>query len=337
MLKVFLIRNIPLILLVTIGEVSAQVSSQSFSHGDRYSADRSFFQLPAGKAIGSAPSIEYSPSSNSLWVVDRCGANNCVGSSQHPVLEFDLAGRFLQSFGGNLFVRPHGLHVDKEGYVWVTDGEGPNGEDPRREGKGHQVFKFSPTGELAMTLGTAGIAGSGEYEFNQPSDVVTAPNGDIFVADGHGGNSNARIMKFDSKGAFLKSWGQSGSGNGDFAAPHTLAMDSLGRIFVGDRGNNLVQIFTQEGVFLEQWIDFGEPSGIHIDSNDIIYVTDSTNREIANRGIRIADLMNGEITNFIPDSDQTASQEGVTSDQSGNIYGSSTRSRSLQKYSIIEN
>lgn len=129
------------------------------------------------------------------------------------------------------------------------------------------------------------------------------------------------------------SWGSAGQGTGEFASPHSIAMDSSGRLFVGDRGNNLIQIFNQEGTFLEQWSNFGDPSGIYIDSNDMLYVTDSTSREMSNRGVRIGSTRDGGVRAFIPDLDPTASQEGVTADPEGNVYGSSTRSRSLQKYS----
>ena len=114
---------------------------------------------------------------------------------------------------------PHGLHVDRDGNVWVTDGLG-------KDGKGHQVFKFGPDGKVLMRLGKAGVAGDGPDEFNAPSAVLVAPNGDIFVADGHGGNTNARIVKFSQDGKFIKSWGKKGSSPGEFDTPHALAMDS---------------------------------------------------------------------------------------------------------------
>src|SRR5204862_292776 len=141
--------------------------------------------------------------------------------------------------GAGLLLFPHGIHVDREGNVWAVDGLG-------RAGKGHQVFKFSPEGKVLLTLGKAGAPGSGNDEFNAPSAVVTAPNGDIFVADGHGGNTNARIVKFDKAGRFIKTWGQKGSGPGDLDIPHTIAMDSQGRLFVGDRQNNRIEIFDQD-------------------------------------------------------------------------------------------
>ena len=154
------------------------------------------------------------------------------------------------------------------------------------------MFKFSPDGKVLLTLGKAGVAGSGPDEFNAPSAVVTAPNGDIFVADGHGGNTNARIVKFAKDGKFIKTWGKKGSGPGEFDTPHALAFDSQGRLFVGDRSNNRIQIFDQDGKFLDEWTQFSRPSGIFIDKNDIIYVADSEsgirakNHDGWKRGIR---------------------------------------------------
>jgi DNA-binding beta-propeller fold protein YncE len=116
-------------------------------------------------------------------------------------------------------------------------------------GKGQQVFKFSPGGKILITLGEAGVAGAGPDTFNGPSGVVVAPNGDIFVADGHGGDTNARIVRFSKDRAFLKTWGKKGSGPGELDTPHSIAMDSKGRLFVADRVNNRIQIFGQDGRF----------------------------------------------------------------------------------------
>jgi DNA-binding beta-propeller fold protein YncE len=317
--------------------ITSPVAAQTGAASDAlYSLDQSFFKLPDDRPIGSTAGIAIAPDGESIWVFDRCGANNCVGSSLAPIMQFDLSGKLLKSFGANLFVRPHSNHVDSEGNVWVADGEGPNGEDPRRDGKGHQVFKFSPNGEVLMTLGKAGIAGDGPDELNQPSSVYVAPNGDIFVGDGHGGRSNARIMKFSSNGRFIKSWGSTGSGPGEFDTPHALAMDSSGRLFVGDRGNNRVQIFDQEGNFLQEWGQFGRPSGIYIDHNDILYVTDSSSSPRNNpgmeRGIRIASVSDGKVFAFIDDPDEVGTQEGVVADSAGNVYGSLTAGMALRKY-----
>lgn len=301
-----------------------------------YRTIESYFKLPEGRKIGSTAAIHIDRDGTSLWAFDRCGANNCVGSSVAPILKFDASGALVKSFGAGMFIRPHGIYVDRDGNIWVTDGEGPDGKDPARNGKGHQVFKFSPDGNVLMTLGTAGVAGEGPETFNQPSAVVVAPNGDIFVGDGHGGSSNARIVKFAKNGRFIKTWGKRGTGPGEFEAPHGLAMDSRGRLVVADRGNNRLQIFDQDGKLLEELTEFGRPSGLFVDRNDMVYVADSQSNEQNHpgwkKGIRIGSLKDGKVVAFIPDPDPEGSQEGVAADALGNVYGSLTGGMALKKY-----
>jgi sugar lactone lactonase YvrE len=268
-------------------------------------------------------------------VAERCGANTCAGSNLAPILEFDPSGNLLTSFGAGMFVFPHGITVDKDGNVWVTDGQGMNG-------KGHQVFKFSPKGKVLMTFGKAGVAGDGQGTFNQPSAVAIAANGDIFVADGHGGNSNARIVKFSKDGKFLMTWGKKGSAPGELNIPHALAFDSKGRLFVADRGNNRIQIFDQEGKFIDQWKQFSRPSGIFIGKNDVMYVADSESGSVARdhsawkRGIRVGSAKDGLVTAFIPDPAEnatgTSAAEGVAADAKGVIYGAEVGPKDVKKY-----
>ena len=322
---------------------NAQIEDARFTPSDDFEISYEFFKMPSGRSIGSTAGISLSHDGVSIWVFDRCGANHCVGSDLDPIMQFDLEGNYLTSFGSNMFVRPHGLHVDYEGNVWVTDGEGPNDEDPRRDGKGHQVFKFSPSGEVLMELGKPGVAGNGHYEFNQPSSVLIAPNGNIFIGDGHGGASNSRIIKYTAAGEFITSWGSRGSEPGQFAVPHDLAMDSAGRLFVGDRGNNRVQIFDQDGNFILEWEQFGRPSGLFIDENDMLYVTDSSsensgparspsNNSLYAEGVRVANVKDGFVTLFIDDPHEDGTQEGVVVDRAGNVYGSLTGGMALRKY-----
>ena len=332
------------LLIVVLASVSfAQDRDNRFNPSSDFIIDNHFFKMQSDRPIGSTAGISISPDGESIWVFDRCGANDCVGSDLDPIMQFDLDGNLLASFGSQMFVRPHGLHIDFEGNVWVTDGEGPDGEDPRRDGKGHQVFKFSPEGNVLMTLGKPGVAGDGHYELNQPSSVLVAPDGNIFVGDGHGGASNSRIMKYSASGEFLTSWGSQGSGPGEFAVPHDLAMDSSGRIFVGDRGNNRVQIFDQDGKFIKEWPQFGRPSGLFIDDNDMLYVTDSSsenrgptgspnNSSPYAEGVRVASVKDGSVTLFLDDPHENGSQEGIVVDKAGTIYGSLTAGRALRKY-----
>src|SRR6202140_5507183 len=230
-------------------------------------------KLPDGRKMGSTSAVDIDKDGKSIWVVERCGANSCAGKdSIAPVLKFDPSGNLLKSFGEGMFIFPHGIAVDKAGNIWITDGQG-------KDGKGHQVFKFSPDGKVLMTLGMAGVPGEGPDTFNQPNAVVVATNGDIFVSDGHAPvKGNARVVKFSKDGKFIKQWGGHGSGPGQFEMPHALAFDSQGRLFVADRGNNRIQIFDQDGKFIDQWTQFSRPSGVYIDKDDILYVADSESR-----------------------------------------------------------
>jgi hypothetical protein len=319
----------------------AQHNEEINARPNPYGMETGFLKLPAGRTIGSTVTVEIDPDGTSLWVFDRCGAHLCVGSDVAPISKFDASGNLVTSFGAGLFVRAHGLHIDFDGNVWVTDDQGPDGKDPRRDGKGHQVFKFSPAGELLMTLGTAGVAGEGPNTFNRPSAVLVAPDGSIFVGDGHGVGTNARVVKFAPDGTFIKSFGHRGTGPGEFATAHSLAMDSQGRLFVGDRENDRIQIFDQDGNFLEQWTQFGRPSDVHIDANDMIYVADSQSDDVHDgadirpewkEGIRIGSARDGSVTAFIADPDGDGSQEGVVADRNGVVYASRTSDMGLRRY-----
>src|SRR5213592_2232297 len=328
--------------IVAAGAAVIALSQAAYSQHDVYQTIENWFKLPEGRKIGSTAGITVDRDGTSVWTFDRCGGQYCAGSNLAPIMKFDESGKPVKSFGAGMFVRPHGIRIDREGSVWVTDGEGPDGKDPNKNGKGHQVFKFSPDGKVLMTLGKAGVAGDGPDTFNQPSAVLIAPNGDIFVADGHGGNSNARVVKFSKDGKFIKTWGKKGTATGDLDTPHAIALDSKGRLFVGDRNNNRIQIFDQEGSFMAEWKQFGRPSGIYIDRNDTIYVSDSESNTKRNpgwkRGIRIGSARDGSLIAFIPDPEPnpdnsaTSGAEGVAADAMGNVYGAEVGPRALKKY-----
>jgi sugar lactone lactonase YvrE len=307
-----------------------------------YQTVEGWAKMPEGRTWGATSAVEIAPDGKSVWVAERCGGNSCAGSTLPAVLKFDETGKLVKSFGAAMFVFPHGIHVDKQGNVWVTDGIPPGAAAaPAAAGTGHIVVKFSSEGKVLLTLGKLGVAGDGPDTFNQPSDVITAPNGDIFVADGHGGNTNARIVKFDKNGKFIKSWGKKGTAPGDFDTPHSLAMDSRGRLFVADRNNNRIQIFDQDGKFLEEWKQFSRLSGIYI-RDDILYAADSESNKSRHagwkRGIRIGSAKDGKVTAFIPDPEPnpdtagTSAAEGVAVDVKGNIYGAEVGPRALKRY-----
>jgi hypothetical protein len=249
------------------------------------------------------------------------------------VMKFDNDGNMLTSFGAGYINWPHGIHVDVDGNVWIADGRDNRSEDdPPSEVNGHQVHKFSPTGIHLMAIGMPGGGREPDYLF-QPNDVQVAPNGDIFIAEGHSNSPEgpARVLKFNSDGEFLMDFGSFGDGPGEFTQPHALAMDSKGRLFVGDRSNNRVQIFDQNGNFIDMWYQFGRPSGIFIDKNDVLYSADSESGSVNPahgdwlRGIRVGSAITGEVEFLIPDPQPdcrgTCTAEGVVADHNGVIYG----------------
>ncbi len=325
------------VLLICAGSVAAQADAAPNSQPNPYRTMERWYQLPQGRIMGSTSSVAVARDGH-IWVADRCGVNSCAGSDLAPVFEFAPSGKLLRSFGAGVFVFPHSITLDNDGNIWITDGQGA-------EGKGHQVFKFSPEGKVLMVLGKAGVAGDGPDTFNQPNDVAIAPNGDLFISDGHNaGRGNARVMKFSKDGKFIKQWGGHGSGPGQFEVPHTLAFDSKGRLFVGDRANNRIQIFDQDGNFLAEWKQFSRPSGITIDAHDVIYVTDSESTDKEGyghnpgwkRGIRVGSAKDGTVTAFIPDPSPgtavTSGSEGIAVDSSGKIYGAEVGPKDVKEY-----
>ncbi len=266
-----------------------------------------------------------------IYVLTRCNRNSCKGRPEAPILKFSPDGTLLASWGVGLFEFPHNLSIDADGHVWTTD-----------EGN-HVVRKFAASGELLMTIGEVGTSGNPPAHLTSPTAIAVAPNGDIFVSEGHDNSPNAvvaRVSKFDGSGSFVKSWGRTGAAPGEFSTPHTLAFDSRGRLFVGDRNNNRIQIFDQEGALLDIWYQFGRPSGIVVTKDDRIYVADSESYDFHNpgweKGIRIGSARDGSVEYFIRDIEATTTShsgaEGLGVDSKGNIYGAVVRRRMLEKF-----
>jgi sugar lactone lactonase YvrE len=282
---------------------------------------------------------------------------------------FDANGKLVRSFGAKMIIFPHGIHVDRDGNVWVTDGQdnfpaapgrgrgaAPDAPPPPpppapEKPVGHQVFKFSPEGKLLMTLGKPGGNRPGQpadpSSFYQPNDVITNQKGEIFVAEGHGDSTPVqRLSKFDRTGKFLKETGTRGNAPGQFIQPHALAFDSKGRLFVADRSNNRIQIFDQDLNLLESgWEQYSRISGLWIDRNDMLYAADSESGSVApsrpdwKRGIRIGsvrDGKDGKIRYFIPDpstaTSGTLAAEGVAVDAAGNVFGAEVGPAQVKKY-----
>jgi sugar lactone lactonase YvrE len=327
-------------------------------------------KMPEGRTWGATSAVDIDRDGKSIWVAERCAANRCVNqqtgevSPLDVVLRFDENGKLVRSFGAGMFVFPHGIHVDRDGNIWVTDGQdnfptrGRNAAPdaplppPPPKPMGHQIFKFSPDGKLLLTLGKPGGNRPGEpadpASFYQPNDVTTNAAGQIFVAEGHASSATAtaRISKFDKTGTFIKAWGRRGTAPGEFDQPHALAWDSKGRLFVADRGNNRIQIFDQEGNLLEcGWEQYSRISGLWIDADDMLFAADSESGSVAptrpewTRGIRIGSIRDGKdgkIQFFIPDPatnpPSTSAAEGIAVDKAGHIYGAEVGPRALKRY-----
>ena len=296
-----------------------------------------YLKMPNGRHMGSTSSVA-GDSHGNVWVAERCGANDCAGSPLDPVLEFDPQGNFIKAFGAGKLLFPHFIFIDKQDHIWVVDGH--------NDGKiGDDVLEFDQNGKLLMTLGTPGVAGDDKTHFHEPSAVLVAPNGNIFVGDGHTQDKgNARIVKLDPKGKFLAQWGGHGSKPGQMDIPHCLAMDSQGRLFVGDRGNNRMDIFDQNGKFIASWSNFGRPSGCYIDGKDNLYVADSESHLGHHpgwmRGVRIGSVKDGIMTAFIPDDADvnpekmgTSNGEGIWVDKDGVIYDAEVGQKAVVRFS----
>jgi 6-bladed beta-propeller/NHL repeat len=339
----------PLRVVVTfliVISAGAVVSAQFQSNP--YRAVENWAKLPDGRPMGAVGDLMLDPDGKHIWAIVRCSATEsnrfgteCLDSDLDPIIKFDLNGNVVKSFGGGMFIWPHGLDVDQGGNVWVADAV--SAKKTPKGVRGHQVVKFSPEGKVLLTLGTPGVAGDGPDHFNAPSDVVVASNGDIFVADGHSfDDGNNRVVKFSKEGKFIKAWGKTGYAPGEFRMLHAIAIDSEGRVFVADRGNNRIQIFNQDGKFLTQWTQFGRPSGITFDDKGQIYVTDSESDLIQNpgweMGIRIGNAKTGWVSSFIlypwgdPRVVEGTGAEFVAVDKEGNLYGGEPRPRRIQKY-----
>jgi len=305
--------------------------------------------LPAGREWGSTAGVDIDPTDGHVWAYERCGASsfgggvpiNCDTNPVDPIFKFDRnTGEVLANFGGGLMQTPHGIHADAEGNVWVTD-FAANADGT----KGHQVHKFGANGDLLMSLGTPGQAGSGPGVFNQPNDVIVGPDGSIYVSDGHNGQGmtsnaamdegraagdTARILKFAPDGTFIKQWGEIGVRHGEFRTPHAMEFDSKGRLWVADRGNHRLELFDQDGNYLESRYAYGRISGIFITDNDLVYAIDSesgpTNHVGWRNGVRIGHIDEDRISGFIPPFErpdrvyQGTAGEGVAVDASGNVF-----------------
>lgn len=301
---------------------------------------------PEGLDWGQVSAVASANDGRTLWFADRCGAVNCIGSDRDVLFELDQQGAVVTAFGAQMFIRPHGLFVDEEDNVWLTDHQNARpeqiAENPAAAGVGQQVFKFSPDGEILLTLGTAGEAGDPPERLNNPTDVIVGPNGVIYVSEGHSNSRPpGRISMFGQDGSFIGSFGSFGAEEGQFRTPHGLAFDSRGRLYVADRGNSRIQVFDQSGTFIEELRQFGRPNDVLIDENDRLFSIDSESGEEDNpgypRGIYVGDAISGEVTGFIPPHEMEGRPEGthgegIALDADGNLYVAEVSMRGMTKY-----
>jgi hypothetical protein len=297
-----------------------------------------------------------------VWVFHRCfntvppGSAVCInrGAANPPILEFDPSGKLLKSFGAGLFAYPHGFTIDPAGNLWVTDVNdaatvlGMSSKNADGIVMGQEVMKLSPDGKILMMLGKEGVAGNGPDTFDRPTGVAIAPNGDIFVTDGHNPNTHksARVVKFSKDGRFIKTWGREGSAPGEFQDPHDIFIGgSQNRVYIADRRNNRIQIFDQDGKFIAAWAQFGTPSSLFVGKDDTIYVgaafADPTAKKGELRGIVVGDAINGSLKAFIPDPadldklERGSSASGIAADDAGNIYAADVAAHNLRKYAKV--
>jgi sugar lactone lactonase YvrE len=308
---------------------------------------RNWGTLPTGRTWGTSAGIEIDPTDGHVWAYERCGAGtagggpvDCENNPVDPVFKFDRkTGAILANIGKGVMVTPHGIHVDRQGNVWIADFAGNKAGT-----RGHQVHKFSPKGDKLMSLGVAGKAGNADGEFNQPNDVVVGPDGSIYVSDGHDAQgfitaqqvadgikrgATSRISKFSPDGKFIKSWGGIGVKHGEFRTPHSLMFDAKGRLWVADRGNHRLEIFDQNGTYLESRYMYGRISGFTI-ANGQVYAIDSEsgpyNHVNWRNGVRIGPLDEDRIVGFVPPFErddrvyQGTAGEGIAVDADGTIF-----------------
>ncbi len=235
--------------------------------------------MPEGWKFGRVSAVATSADAKEVFVFQR-------GKKADPIVVFDAKGKYLRSWGKGMFGNPHGMRLDRDGNVWVTD----NGD--------HQVMKFTPKGERLLTLGIKGKPATDDKTFNRPTDIAFAPTGEVYVSDGYG---NSRVVKFSRRGKYLLAWGKKGTGPGEFNTPHSIGVDGKGTVYVSDRENNRIQIFDANGKFLRQWTHLGATQNLFVTpSQEMWIITHRNNIEnltydtLAGRIMKI-DLATGKI------------------------------------------
>jgi DNA-binding beta-propeller fold protein YncE len=275
--------------------------------------------MPAGWKFGRVSSVSTNQAGTEVYVFQR-------GPEADPLIVFDNKGKYLRSWGKGLFGTPHGLRLDKDDNVFVTDS------------RNHVVMKFDKNGNLLMTLGIKGQAGTDDKTFNRPTDIAFAHvgdnyNGDFYISDGYG---NSRVVKFNAQGRYLLSWGKPGNGPGEFHVPHAIAVDSKGRVYVSDRENNRIQIFSANGEYLRQWNNLGCTQGMFMTPDDKLWIITHRNNiengtydALAGRLMQV-DIETGKVSGAI---ECPGHELSVASD--GQIYVASLTGNVFQWYPAV--
>ena len=335
------------------GNARAQDVAPVNSGANPYRVIRDWAQLSLEKRPwGGSNGVAIDRDGKTVWATDRCSpgvAPGCLGTKANPIHHFDENGKEIRSFGGDMLVWPHGIFVDRDGNVWVTDARVASADElktyPGEDKKGSVVVKFSPEGQVLMTLGKPGVRGNPPDALTEPTDAITDPaNGDIYVAESHTNvedpNLIGRITVLDRNGRYLRTIGQTGTRPAEFRTPHMIAFDSQGRLIVADRHNHRIQILTKDGKYVGEYREFSRVSGIAIDRNDMLYAADSESTPKSHpgwlKGIRIGSLKDGKVTMFVPphktDAPDGAMGEGIAIDAAGNVYTAEATVRGVTKY-----
>lgn len=281
-----------------------RASTEASAIAKPYRLAERWAQLPSGMAWGSVSGVATNAQGD-VFVFRR---------AEPPILQLNRSGAFVRTLGEQLIAGAHGIRTDAAGHIWVADV------------RGHVVHKLDASGRVLLTLGKKGVSGSGTDTFNGPTDLVVAPSGDVFVTDGQ---FNSRIVRFGSDGTYKQAWGTNGSGPGQFKVPHSIAMDSAGRLFVADRDNSRIAIFDDRGTLLHEWTQFGQPSGLFITKDDTLYAAAIGEKS----GLVIGSAKTGQVSQWLPiPAKELNGAHLVSVDDEGTVYVADLLAAEVKKY-----
>ena len=274
----------------------------------QYTVQENWWTLPEGWEFGWVPAVTVD-SQDRVYVYSR---------SEHPMVVFDREGNFINAWGDDILKDAHGIFIDADDNIYCTERDT------------HVIRKFTTEGELLMTLGTPDEPGAEGEPFNKPTDFALGPDGEMYISDGYG---NARVHKYSPDGELIKSWGQPGTGPGEFDLPHCVRVDSRNRLMVADRENNRIQFFTLDGEYIEEWGDLLQPDTIYIDEEDLVYIAELGQRiSIMTLDGEVISQWGSELGSTVP-GEFLACPHGIWLDSHGDIYvGEVQADARLQKF-----